>query len=227
MNTTTVKEAKEQKIFVIDSSNGVEETNLYDFVMESAEETTSPVGVMNKLHIRHEDYSCRYGQLDSVNNDEGLFEVWMWGPSGHGSQFVDSFETEEAAEDFIFQRTYDYDFLSDDQRNTMYFDSYEEAMQDVIQLYAEENNIDIPVAESIMRHMRCADKIKEARKQKAIEAAKIKSERDSKLAAIYAETLTKIEGESYKETAKRLSDAIGQRIESGIFHKAVKIIRSK
>jgi hypothetical protein len=37
--------------------------------------------------------------------------------------------------------------------------------------------------------------------------------------------IEKIEGESYKDTAKRLSDKIGSRIESKIFHLAVKKAR--
>lgn len=66
----TTKEAKETIIFIIENEK-IEETKLYDFVMESAEMTTSPVGVMSKLHIRHEMKGCRYGRMNAVNNDAG------------------------------------------------------------------------------------------------------------------------------------------------------------
>jgi hypothetical protein len=224
----TALQAQNTEIFVIED-NKVEKTNLYDFVMISASETTSPVGIMPHMHIRHEDYFCRYGRLNSVNNDEGHYEVWLWGHSGNGSTFVQEFETESEAEDFIFERTYLYDFEKDDQRDTCFYESYEEANEERIRLYAESNRIDLDVAESILKHEEIRDKMVAERKKLSDAIAKAAYEKGKEqinaMASNYKDLISKIEGESYKQTAGRLSNAIGERIESHIFHAAVKFIR--
>jgi hypothetical protein len=52
-------------------------------------------------------------------------------------------------------------------------------------------------------------------------------ERVQGLVAIYAGMIEKKEGESYAETCARLGAAVGERIESKVFYKAVNKIRSK
>lgn len=47
-----------------------------------------------------------------------------------------------------------------------------------------------------------------------------------KIIASYASKIDKIEGESRKHTEKRMSDAIGSKIDAGIFHKAVSTVRN-
>lgn len=117
----TVKEAKEKKIFIIDNNGEIEETNLHDFVMESAELTTSPRGCEKKLHTRYNPTTDKH-------------EVWTWGFRGQYPKHIESFTTPEDAEDFIFKMTYVYDFSTDDQRNTDYFDSHEEAKKYMLEL---------------------------------------------------------------------------------------------
>lgn len=43
----------------------------------------------------------------------------------------------------------------------------------------------------------------------------------------YVPLIPRIEGETYKETSERLSGAIGKGIDKDVFHKAVKLIRTK
>lgn len=226
----SAKEAKETIIFAIEDDQIYSEP-LYDFVMKSAEETTSPVGVMQKLHIRHEDYSCRYGKRNAVNNSEGLYEVWIWGPRGNGQTFLDSFETEEEAEDYIFNRTYEYDFATNDQRDTSYYFSEKEAKDELICTYAERHDIDIPVAESIFHKKELIEAVKLQRykqaKEKAKQSSLVENERINVIAAEYAKMISAEAGESYKQTAARLSAAIGEKIEGRVFHAAVKMIRCK
>jgi len=119
----TKKEAQSKTVYVFDYNGEIEQTNLYDFIMESKDETTSPVGVMGRLHIRHED-----GHISHVHNDEGNYEVWTWGILGNNPRFIEEFETEEGAEEHIFDKVYSYDFMEDDQRDISYFDTYEEAL---------------------------------------------------------------------------------------------------
>lgn len=205
-------------------------SNLYDFVMQSAEETTSPRGAEMKLHIRHSDYpSPRFAAHLAVPAEEDTFEVWTWGASGRHPQLIESFDTEEEAVDFIFERIYQYDFLPDDQRNTCYFDSEEEAMSELIESYAARYNIDFTVAESYYKHSLKATELREKKeldeRRKNAEISAKNQERINTIASEYAKLITKIEGESYKQTAARLSQVIGERIESAVFHAAVKIIR--
>jgi len=141
---TTIKEAFKTKIFTIVDGEVVED-NLCDFVMESAEETTTPNGVEMKLHVR---------EVSNVR-----YEVWKWGPSGYGSRFIEAFETEEAAEDDIFERTYNSDFMEDDQRDTSFYSTYEEALEPLAENFAYDNDIDVKVAKSILHHQDCARQI--------------------------------------------------------------------
>ncbi|GEM_PF-3279467 len=257
MSNFTVANAKNTPIFVVETTNKtyaketitlnngrvielnrlqdydlkVVETNLFDFVMQSAEETTSPVGVMPKLHIRHEDFQCRYGRLNAVNNNDGLYEVWNWGPSGNGSHFIDVFETKAEAEDFIFNRTYDYDFNNDDQRNTQFFFTREEAMHDIVDMMAGHWNVNHEVAASILQKKEKLEKLREAKTARQLaaqaEAAKADKERIHRIALEYAAMTDKVPNETYKQTAARLSAMVDGRIEKAVFNEAVKIIRSR
>lgn len=110
----SAQQALNTKIFVINGHKmEVEETTLYDHVVESAEETTSPRGVMTKLFVQE-------------NEEESTWEVRQWEPNGR-SRVVDSYSTEEEARDEWYIRTYNYDFMPDDQRDTRYWANKEEA----------------------------------------------------------------------------------------------------
>ncbi len=109
----TVKEAKDTTIFTIVNGEVVK-NNLYDFVMESVDETTSPRGVEPRIHVRPDE-------------DAGTFEVWTWGVRGNNPVYLMSFNTKEEAEDWVFERVFEFDFLEDDQRDISYFDTPEEA----------------------------------------------------------------------------------------------------
>ena len=70
-----------------------------------------------------------------------------------------------------------------------------------------------------------------ARKKEIAEFEKNK-ERENKnrvneLAQIYANMIERVEGESFHKTCQRLKCAIGEKIESSVFFKAVKIVRAK
>jgi hypothetical protein len=136
MGTITVKEAKEKEIFVIvqtdiEYSNymvgkkqfsriskcnfKIEKTNLYSHVMESCDETTTPRGVAPRLHSRY-------------NEETNQWELWSWGISGNNPvNYNVSFDTEEEIENELFRLVYEFDFVDDDQRDTMFFETEEEA----------------------------------------------------------------------------------------------------
>lgn len=93
----------------------IEAESLYDFIMKSVDETTSPRGVEARLHIRH-------------NEEDNAFEIWSWGVGGNHPKFTGiQSEIEEEMQQCLFQMIYDFDFLQDDQRDTCYYGSMEEA----------------------------------------------------------------------------------------------------
>jgi hypothetical protein len=123
---TTAKQAQATKVYFIDYNDmTIDSDSLYNFVMESAEETTSPRGVMNKLFLEEKEIG---------NTVKYQVRYWM----GSQSKVVEEFDTEEDAEDLIFERTYDFDFMPDDQRNTNYFLLKEEAEQDLAERISEQ-----------------------------------------------------------------------------------------
>lgn len=232
----TVKEAKETKIFIIEDER-IRTTNLYDFVMISAEETTSPRGVENKLHIREKEQQCSCYNTDNDTYDdncpkcymgiETVYEVWTWGIRGQFPKLIETFDTEPQAEDFIFDRTYQFDFLEDCNRSPFFCHSYDEAMDDLIQTIMDRYYIDRDVAVSVLHHMDCVEKIKEKRIAEQIRLAQEQKEKRERLAEIYSEGIERIEGEKFKETATRVSQFLGERIDSSIFWLIVKNVRRK
>lgn len=230
----TAKEAKAKTIFFVeeagDGNYKISTDNLYDFVMMSAEETTSPRGAETKLHIRHSNYPAPGSAAHlAVPAEEDTFEVWTWGASGRHPQLIESFETEEEAVDFIYERTYQYDFITDDQRSTVYFDTEKEALHELIEIIAGNFHLSFDVAESYYLHSLKAAELRAQKEYdeicREVELNKIDNERVQRIAAEYVSLIVKVEGESYKQTAARLSAAIGERIESRVFHAAVKMIR--
>lgn len=118
----SAQQARDKKVFIINDKNEVEETTLYDHVVESAEMTTSPRGIEYKLFvIEVEDV------IDEESNEHvNKFELRKWRRDGR-SDLIESFDTEADAQDEWFDRTYRFDFLPDDQRDTMYFETWEQA----------------------------------------------------------------------------------------------------
>jgi len=148
MSTLTAQEARETAIFIINSNQEIEETNLFDHVAESAEETTSPRGIMTKLFIEGLNgilYKSRafdneiitereYDKLDEEFQEEYqpigeaviAWELREWMPNGK-SILLETYDSEEDVDNEWFDRTYKFDFLLDDQRDTMYWYTIEEA----------------------------------------------------------------------------------------------------
>src|ERR1043166_3489348 len=114
MTTLSAKQARNTKVFVINSyKNEVEETTLFDHVAESAEKTTSPRGVEHKVFVRQDE-------------EAGTWELCRWEPNG-SARVIDTYNTEEEANDEWYTRIYNCDFMPDDQRDTQYWNTPEEA----------------------------------------------------------------------------------------------------
>ena len=118
----SVKEAKETIVFIINYKGEIVETTLYDHVIKSADETTSPRGVMTRIFV------------EEIEADH--YAVKSWGVGGRGpAKTIDTFNTEEEARDNWYSRIYNFDFMADDQRDTNYYLTRAEAEQHLAELY--------------------------------------------------------------------------------------------
>lgn len=149
MKNYDFQEAQQKEIFIFNSKCEIEKTNLYDFVMSFADETTSPRGVEPRLHIRQ-------------NEDDNTFEVWTWGVRGQNLREIGSGLTEEEAIDWIYSSVYCTDFQNSSE-STIYFESEEEAKNDLAERFSEENNISFETAKHILRKEKIVSNIKQER----------------------------------------------------------------
>jgi len=225
---TTAKEARETTVFVRDYNGAIEETNLYEHIMRSNNETTSPVGVMPIKFYEEIDGYYRHKETgedidlndDSVESKDierySLFIVYKW--YFQKKQEVARFETEEEAENYLFEWVYDYDFQTDDQRSTQWFDTFEEAEEDL----AEMEGLDVDVWRSIERKRKL---VEECNKSRRTIERRVKEKRLNDLANIYAKDIQLIPGENRKETQTRISKQLG-RIEKDVFWRVINIVRA-
>jgi hypothetical protein len=137
---TTRINAKNQTIFFIENKE-VKKDTLFNFVIESADETTTPRGVGMRLFV------------EETENEAGvtLFEVMTWGATGsslRSTGFI--YDNEIDAEEYIWQRTYRM-FEIDGTRDTLYFNSEVAATEALIERLAEEWRVDLEVAASILK----------------------------------------------------------------------------
>ena len=221
-------EAKKTRVWVMENGKPTQ-TDLYSFVMESAEMTTSPRGVENKLHIREVEQDCSCVDEDGQHSEDCekcyrgcqlVYSVYDWGFRGQYLKHVETFETYEEAEDFIFQQTWRYDFDKECNRSTFYADSAAELLADVYDISHE-------AAESYYKHYLKAESTRADRNLLLLKKSSEEAKRIEDLANIYAAMIEPLQCETHEQTVKRLSTAIGSRIEKKVFYKAVSIIRSK
>lgn len=190
----------------------VESQSLYHHIMESCDETTTPRGVAPRLYI--------------VEKDENCWHLKTWGVNGNNPAFIQEFETEEAALNEFFWLTYEYDFLRDDQRDTEYFESMEDAQEAMIQRYVDHWEIDRPVVESILsKRAKIEKREEEIQAIRRAKRAEIEAKEDE-LATVYAQLIEPAE-EPFKDTMKRLSAALPERLSKSLFIKSVKAVRAK
>lgn len=107
------------------------------------------------------------------------------------------------------------------------YKTQEEARKEMIKMYAQREDISYDLAYLIFKKR---DKINRL----TLEIQEMKADFDSNREAMkeekaqdYVGLIPKVEGETYKETSDRLSQAIGRGIDKDVFHKAVKLIRTK
>lgn len=217
----TTNEATNTKVFLLDYENETIFTNDYYSVIGDEVDPTWA----SKFRISEFNET----KTDWFNNtlDSG-FEVYEY--NWHASpkwKTIRIFETEQQAEDFKFELMIEK-FESSDNAPSIYY-TEESAIESLLEYIAGENSIDIEVAESYLRHKKCAANIKadleeKARQQNAIANEILLAEAEEEALEI-STLIDKIEGEKYRETCKRLSIALGKKINTRVFHLAIKNVR--
>ena len=234
------KEDLEKTVFYLEYENKSDDilkdlkvatSSFCDFVMESIDETTTPKGVaprnfVEELTVEETEqvwYEDLIGYYE-LNEGENYYTLSSWGVGGNnyrkGTMY---YSTEEAADLALFQSVYDYDFIPDDQRNTMYYESVEEAADALYETLAERLDVSIEVAKHLRRKITILKALKE---QRAEEIRQREQNKVEILANAFAQLIEPKE-ESYRETSKRLSLAMGFKSNRKEFHMAIKIIRNK
>ncbi len=114
-------------IFVIENGE-VEQTNLFDHVMGSATEVTSPRGIWNKIFVEEAEI------LEDGTEEPAIkWAIKDWGRNAHNRipKTIELFDTQDDAEDECFRLHEAHDFHKDDQRDTRYWHSKEEAQKEL------------------------------------------------------------------------------------------------
>lgn len=127
----TAQQARDLNIFVINYHGDIVETSLYDHVTQSVEKITSPRGIWPKLFFEKHQW-LDHSDIDGDKLIEG-FALKYWEHNGR-ARVVATYLTEEEAENDWFDRIYNFDFMEDDQRDTQFFATKEEAEQYIISL---------------------------------------------------------------------------------------------
>lgn len=157
-----LKYAKETNVFVVVPNNkyddfNIEEISLFEHIMASVDETTSPRGVEGRIHIREiegsvyrllgTDTLINVSDYDNLLESELTFyeyygettiswELWSWGVNGNHPKKIDTFENEEDAEQAWFD-TIVWDFEKDDQRITTYSFDYDNAVMEIADIWGK------------------------------------------------------------------------------------------
>lgn len=214
-----------------------------------SDETTTPEGVANRTQVRAIildrdnnllDYSRNDGDLspefysrDEETDEDGViikpaytpeikYGLFTWsGARGNGPFKWDKciYDTEYEAYTEIL-KGFESDFQTKSTNAPQCFFSIEEAQDCVAERIGKPYEV-------IERFLRIKDAAKAAQSKRQSEAKEADNARINTIAPEYAKMITAQDGESYKQTAARLSAAIGEKIEGRVFHAAVKLIRSR
>lgn len=144
-----------QPVYKLNVENGsmwIEKKSLAYVVSESAEETTTPLGVGPKLHI-------------AKVQDE--WQLRLWGCTGRYA-FVETCDSEEAAQQRWLEITYESDYLPSDE-SSLRFDSEDEAIQAYVEFWQDDDDEDpitvesvkTAIAESNAKHAEKIERIKQ------------------------------------------------------------------
>lgn len=190
-NLTPAQEAQETTVFFIEKER-IEETNLYDFIMLSQDETTTPRGVGPKLFIDKYEEIVYINTLDNTVIDEfdyddlddrfrvnyqmetkEQYKVLEWHPNGKSHPVSFDWGSEEDAINLIYESVRDYDFQGECNRRTDYYLSYDDAFDQLIEELVDIWKCSEETAKHVYRKILKVDEIRAERKRKQEEERKL------------------------------------------------------
>jgi hypothetical protein len=143
MNIKSAKEARNTTIYFIDGAGNIDSDSLFNFVSDSAEKVTSPRGIWTKIFVEETtvlqdllESDPAYIEGENEQKKVEKFGLFEWA-GGQKKRLIQAYDTQEEALDQWYTRTYNYDFMEDDQRDTQYFLSRAEAEGHKRSLYPE------------------------------------------------------------------------------------------
>ena len=226
----------QNEVFIINSNNEVESMTYESYLNEyHSDETTSPRGVENRIQLASVlidadgeiiTYSLndRDGLIADENEGEELkWALYNWGVGGNKGSLERNYlyDSEEDAYTAILVGK-EYDYHNRNTNSPYAYDSEEEAEESRVEMSADAMGVDKEVFLSIEKKQQAVDC---RRKEIAIEISnKFIAEQEIVLNK-YSNLISKVEGESYKQTEARLSEALPEKIAGQTFHKLVKLIR--
>lgn len=195
----TAKKAKETEVFFVTDDLSVDSCSLYDHVIKFEDE--------NKLEVEyHED--IEFDEEDNKEIDNSKYRLRYYQVNRRSVLLGDEFDTEEEAEDEIFNRIYNYDFSK---TGTDFFYSENECIDYIVDTMQGMLNVDEDVARHIFRKTEIVKKLRHERKE--ILSDKLDAEykiRKMYLAtAVPAEAETIIIDQEFKDCLKIVSTMNG------------------
>ena len=115
MEKLTLKTAQEKTIFYIDDQE-IKSANLADFIFESLEKIRVSRIIKPAIYVR---------EIEDENGNVIRYDIYKYGGGGN-SRFQKSFQTLDEAEQYGFECAC-IDFKNDNDRDTRYFETIEEA----------------------------------------------------------------------------------------------------
>lgn len=204
---TTQTIAKQKTVFTVDYNGNISAEILFDVIIDCLP------------YDKHYDVVDFTGWADC--EPMPLFKV-QYRLAGHTFTAAE-FEKEDDANQYLLDLAYGYYC---EQCEVIYYDSFNEANEARIERTMDGNR---PCSREVStRYWAIVDATRSrwAAEAEAEERARIvRKEAATQAAKVYAAMIPHVEGEDYKATCKRLSDAIGTRIGSQEFNLAVKLIR--
>ena len=239
---TTIQDYQ-RPVFIINPDNEVEQMTYEEYLNEyHSDDTTSPHGVANRIHIREKrgdiytnvDTAENINESDYDNLDEDeqdnykwvgeatiAWEVWTWGVLGNNPRYLDTYDTEEEAYLSILEGK-EYQYSNGNYDYPPHYESFEEAESQRLEYSAESMGVDIEVYKSIEHKQHIVDA---ARNQRELAAKAIAESNKRADYEQYKNIISRVDGESYRDTCNRLSAALGKKISGGAFHQIVKFVR--
>lgn len=213
------QEAKKTTIFTISRTGEIVEENLFDFITGFIPETTTPKGVGPSYRIN--DITEWRSDNEEPERQFNAYQCFC-GRWNKVAEFTGE-QAEEEAEQYLFDIAYSH-FNDGFDR---YFSTKEDAREELIQIITDGDRPCTRIVAERYLSIREARRKRELHEHEIfLENERARKKANYEAAEIYAKLIRMIPGESYKETANRLSVALlGTRLPSQTFHASVKLIR--